>query len=102
MENLNKIEAYLIGTLQDYKKPKTAKDLLEGMRKSEIKCNSSKLRKAVNNLRKNKMPICSDHRGYYISTDYILIELTIKHLENRIKGIQNAILGLKEYQFKNI
>jgi hypothetical protein len=55
----------------------------------------SDLRKSVNYLRSSGVGICSDERGYYLSSNPRVIQNTIDHLEKRIEGITNAIEGLK-------
>ena len=56
------------------------------------------LRKIVNFLRSSGIPICSSSIGYWYSEDPEDIRKTLLHLENRVKGINRAIKGLKVIQ----
>lgn len=49
----------------------------------------------INTARSNGSPICSDQRGYYITTDREEIKSTIKSLRGRIAKMEKAIAGLE-------
>jgi len=54
------------------------------------------LRNLVNVLRRDGIPICSDGNGYFYAKDEQEIRTTIKHMKNRIAGINAAINGLQQ------
>jgi len=58
------------------------------------------IRNAVNTLRKNGEPICSDRTGYWYSESPKEIKSTIENLNNRKSAINNAIDGLETAYFK--
>ncbi len=58
--------------------------------------NGATVRDAVNTLRRQGHPVCSSHQGYWYSTDPNEIQQTIDNLENRVKGMDQAITGLTQ------
>ena len=58
--------------------------------------NGATVRDAVNTLRRQGHPICSSHQGYWYSSDPNEIQQTIDNLENRAKGINQAVTGLTQ------
>ena len=59
-----------------------------------INTNEPTIRKVINNLRCEGIPVCTGGRGYYISTDKGEIAKTIESLTHRIVQMQNAVDGL--------
>ena len=55
----------------------------------------SQIRRIVNTLRCNGIPICSNHKGYNLSKDIMDIQSTINSLKSRVKQMQKAIVGLE-------
>lgn len=53
------------------------------------------IRRMINAARSNDSPICSDQRGYYITTDQEEIKSTIKSLRGRIAKMEKAIAVLE-------
>lgn len=53
------------------------------------------LRDLVNALRREGIPIASDQRGYFYAKTETEVRLTIRHMRNRISGINAAISGLR-------
>ena len=58
------------------------------------------LRKAVNRLRGDGVPICSCDSGYYYAETVEELDHTIRQLFSRIKRILHAVLGLKKARRK--
>lgn len=52
------------------------------------------LRRAINRLRGDGIPICSSDRGYYYAETEEELEQTIRQLRSRIKKIAHAERGL--------
>ena len=52
------------------------------------------VRKAVNSLRSNGIPVCSDENGYYYAVSQAEINATVAQLDSRIKKISTARNGL--------
>lgn len=55
------------------------------------------IRRMVNTARSNGSPICSNQKGYYITTDKEEIKNTIKSMRGRINKMECAITGLENY-----
>ena len=55
----------------------------------------SHVRRIVNELRTECVPVCSDRRGYFISTTPKYLRATANHLKHRINKIQTALDGLE-------
>lgn len=53
-----------------------------------------KVRRYINEMRSSGVPVCSDQKGYYISTDETHVKTQIASMENRISAMENAIGGL--------
>lgn len=62
---------------------------------SELNISSRELRDLVNALRCDGIPIASDQSGYYYAKTEKEVRMTIRHMKNRIVGINTAISGLK-------
>lgn len=62
---------------------------------STLSMSGKELRKIINTLRCEGIPIASDQNGYYYAKTESEIEITIQHMRNRIIGISFAIAGLK-------
>ena len=56
----------------------------------------TEVRKIVNELRSNGVPICSLPIGYYYAETKSEIKDTLAHLESRIKKIEKAKEGMEE------
>lgn len=54
------------------------------------------LRKQINMLRRDGVPIASDENGYYYAVTEDEIRHTIAHMKHRIAGISAAIRGLEK------
>ena len=52
------------------------------------------LRSAINELRRDAVPIASNGNGYYYAADAQEVRHTIAHMTHRISGIAAAIRGL--------
>lgn len=52
------------------------------------------VRKYINEMRKEGIPICSSRWGYYYPASLTDVENTINHLESRIEDITECITGL--------
>lgn len=52
------------------------------------------LRKVINQLRIDGVPICSNNEGYWYAGSPQEIAMTIVQLNSRITGIKNAVKGL--------
>ncbi|MBQ0165359.1 MAG: HTH domain-containing protein [Bacteroidales bacterium] len=55
------------------------------------------IRRAVNSLRSNGVPVCSDSNGYWISVDPVEIRATITQLNSRAASILAATSGLERW-----
>lgn len=53
------------------------------------------IRRIINDLRCDGVPVCANRKGYYLTTDEDEIRKTVESLERRIKHIQGAVNGLK-------
>lgn len=54
----------------------------------------AEVRRYINQIRSSGIPVCSDHKGYYISSKEEYVKTQISSMENRISAMQNAIGGL--------
>lgn len=61
-----------------------------------FQCKGTEVRKIVNELRSNGVPICSSPTGYYYAETKSEIKDTLAHLESRIKKIEKAKEGMEE------
>ena len=57
-------------------------------------CKGSEIRKHINELRANTIPVCSSGLGYYYSENTDDIDETVAHLNSRISKIELARNGL--------
>lgn len=53
------------------------------------------LRRLINALRREGIPIASDENGYYYAETDMEVRRTIAHMKHRISGISAAICGLE-------
>lgn len=60
-----------------------------------IHVSENELRKAVNRLRREGVPIASDQTGYYYAQTAGEVYSTIKHLKKMRSGLDAAIEGLE-------
>ncbi|HBR07487.1 MAG TPA: hypothetical protein DD735_01170 [Clostridiales bacterium] len=58
--------------------------------------NGATLRRQVNSLRRDGIPIASDDTGYYYAETELEVRRTIAHMKHRISGISAAIRGLEK------
>ena len=58
--------------------------------------NDGVIRRIINDLRCDGVPVCANRKGYYLTDDEDEIRKTIVSLERRINHIQNAVDGLKK------
>ena len=65
------------------KKAITSKEI-----ENAFQCKGTEVRKIVNELRSNGVPICSSPIGYYYAETKSEIKDTLAHLESRIKKIR--------------
>lgn len=57
----------------------------------------SRFRKCINHLRRNQLaPIASNNKGYWQATSVEEVDECINSLEDRVRGMQVAIEGLRE------
>ena len=61
-----------------------------------FRCRGTEVRKIVNDLRCDGIPICSSPTGYYYAETGSEIEDTLAHLEGRIEKIEKAKEGLEK------
>jgi len=61
---------------------------------SRFSISSRTVRKLVNGLRNDGIPICSDENGYYYATDQEELLYSIYQMTSRIKAIAKAKNGL--------
>jgi len=54
----------------------------------------AEVRRYINQMRSSGIPVCSDQKGYYISSNEEHVKTQIASMENRISAMQNAIGGL--------
>jgi biotin operon repressor len=54
------------------------------------------LRRLINTLRREGVPIASDDTGYYYAETDMEVRRTIAHMKHRISGISAAICGLEK------
>jgi biotin operon repressor len=54
------------------------------------------LRKLINALRREGVPIASGENGYYYAETELEVRRTIAHMKHRISGISAAIRGLEK------
>ena len=73
------------------KKAITSKEI-----ENAFQCKGTEVRKIVNELRSNGVPICSLPIGYYYAETKSEIKDTLAHLESRIKKIEKAKEGMEE------
>ena len=73
------------------KKAITSKEI-----ENAFQCKGTEVRKIVNELRSNGVPICSSPIGYYYAETKSEIKDTLAHLESRIKKIEKAKEGMEE------
>lgn len=62
-----------------------------------IGCKGTEVRTCINELRQEGVPICSWRMGYYFADTEDDVRATIKQMQGRIKKMNQAINGLKEY-----
>ena len=61
---------------------------------NKLSISSRTIRKIVNQLRNDGVPICSDENGYYYATDQEELLYSIYQMTSRIKAIAKAKNGL--------
>lgn len=66
-----------------------------------VKVNDTDIRAMVNYLRRNKKPVASVAGGYFWAVNHRELEPTMKHMAERINGIQAAYEGLRNCQFED-
>lgn len=85
-------KATKVQMILEFRKPHslTSRDL------SEITGDSREnIRKIINELRTEGIPVCSTNAGYFISENPRDIEKTVNSLEGRIRSIKGAAMGLR-------
>ena len=74
----------------------TGAKICEGLKRNrKIKLSGSDVRALVNYWRRNGQPIISINSGYSIALSNEELEPTLQHLEDRIRGEQAAVAGLR-------
>lgn len=63
----------------------------------ELNCDKRELERHIHDLRQDGVPICSWRMGYYFADTEDDVRATIKQMQGRIKKMNQAINGLKEY-----
>lgn len=76
----------LLNVLIAQTEPITAKNI-----QKYLHVNDRQIRQWVNELRNQGIPVCSSHKGYFISYDREAIVGTIKHLNNKVKGLLDGV-----------
>ena len=61
----------------------------------KFKLHPSHVRGCINLVRSMGIPICSNAKGYWYSSDPEEIQRTVDHIEDRIKKQQEAVSGLR-------
>jgi len=56
----------------------------------------SEIRRYVNSLRRDGVPICSGENGYFYASTYEELEATVRQLDSRIEKIAKARDGIVE------
>ena len=59
-------------------------------------CSGNELRKQVNKLRRNAVPIGSNREGYFFALSAGEVYSTINHLKKMVRGLEAAISGLEK------
>ncbi len=63
--------------------------------RQDIRTSENELRKAVNRMRRDGIPIASDQTGYYYAENAGEVYTTIRHLKKMRSGLDAAIEGLE-------
>ncbi len=79
----------IISMIENSREPVSASKI-----SSRLGVSGIKIREVVNQARREGLPICSCHKGYYISDDKQEIEKTIKSLAHRAESMMTAAQGL--------
>lgn len=61
-----------------------------------FQCKGTDVRRIVNELRSNGVPICSSTTGYFYAETKSEIKYTLAHIDSRIKKIEKAKEGIEE------
>lgn len=88
--NKDKIEAYLRTHCKGRKKTVSSSVLCKALNISD-----NELRKQINRMRRENVPIASSKDGYYYAETAAEVYSTIKGLEKMKKGLDAAISGLE-------
>lgn len=86
-----KFERFMCDEHKGRRKAITSKEI-----ENDFQCKGTEVRKTVNELRSNGVPICSSPTGYYYAETKSEIKDTLAHLESRIKKIEKAKEGMEE------
>ena len=86
-----KFERFMCDEHKGRRKAITSKEI-----ENDFQCKGTEVRKIVNELRSNGVPICSLPIGYYYAETKSEIKDTLAHLESRIKKIEKAKEGMEE------
>lgn len=86
-----KFERFMCDEHKGRRKAITSKEI-----ENDFQCKGTEVRKIVNKLRSNGVPICSSPTGYYYAETKSEIKDTLAHLESRIKKIEKAKEGMEE------
>ena len=86
-----KFERFMCDEHKGIRKAITSKEI-----ENDFQCKGTEVRKIVNELRSNGVPICSAPTGYYYAENKSEIKDTLAHLESRIKKIEKAKEGMEE------
>lgn len=93
MDNLGILEEALRDRL-----PRSKEQAINGSDLSAIlDVQGAYIRRAVNKLRSNGVPVCSNGNGYWISVDPNEIRETVNSLMGRAASIQAAVDGLTRW-----
>ena len=60
-----------------------------------LQIGENELRRQVNRLRRNNIPICSGSEGYFYAAHAGKVVDTILNLEDMLKGLQDSMSGLR-------
>ena len=86
-----KFERFMCDEHKGRRKAITSKEI-----ENDFQCKGTEVRRTVNELRSNGVPICSSPIGYYYAETKSEIKDTLAHLESRIKKIEKAKEGMEE------
>ena len=72
------------------------KDTSAAVLERSLHCSGNELRRQVNRLRCENIPIASDSNGYYFAANAAELYATIRSLERMRHGLDRAIDGLEK------